>query len=189
MKEKNKLNTKKVINNAAIKLFSQKGFDGVGMREIAKKADIAVSVLYYYYANKETMYKEIVYDYFEEILTGSKEFLEKNSDKNFKKSIMELLKLFNNLSKRKKRILKIAIYEIQGFGKNNVLREKLRKLFKEHEFIFFHLFESRSNDKEKSFAASRVLFNYITSKISNIILKNSFQQDSISDDLDIIINY
>ena len=64
MKEKNNISTKKAINNAAIELFSQKGFDGVGMREIANKADIAVSVLYYYYANKETMYKEIVYDYF-----------------------------------------------------------------------------------------------------------------------------
>ncbi|TYB30784.1 MAG: TetR/AcrR family transcriptional regulator [Candidatus Mcinerneyibacterium aminivorans] len=189
MKENKKNSTKESINNAAIKLFSHKGYDGVGMREIAEKADIAVSVLYYYYDNKEIMYNEIVYDYFKEILNGSKEFIEKNQNKNFKKSLIELLKLFNNLSEREKRILKIAIYEIQGFGKKNLLRKKLRKLFKEHEFIFFHLFESQNKNKKKSFAASRVLFTYITSKISDIILKDSFQIDTIKDDLDIILSY
>lgn len=183
-----KKKTKNAIKNAAIKLFSKNGYDGVGMRAIAKKANIAVSVLYYYYKNKETMYKDIVLSFFKEIVNGSKEFIEKNRDKNLKIIVIQLLKLYNNLPKKEKNILKIAIYEIQGFGKKNILREKLHKIYKEHEFIFFHLFESRLNNKEKSFASSRVLFMYVSAKISEIILKNSFKLDSIKDDLDIIIN-
>jgi len=120
--DREKENTKQKIKDAAIELFSKKGYDGTGMRSIAKKAGIAVSVLYYYFPNKENMYDNIVINFFDEIITGTKSFIENNSNKNLKSLILKLLYLFNDLSDKKKNILKIAIYEIQGFGKKNILR-------------------------------------------------------------------
>jgi len=185
--DREKENTKQKIKDAAIELFSKKGYDGTGMRSIAKKAGIAVSVLYYYFPNKENMYDNIVINFFDEIITGTKSFIENNSNKNLKSLILKLLYLFNDLSDKKKNILKIAIYEIQGFGKKNILRDKLIQKFKENEFIFFHLLESRYNEKSESFAASRVLFIYLTSKINDIILKNKFEEDIIKSDLKFLI--
>src|SRR6056297_893600 len=105
--DREKENTKQKIKDAAIELFSKKGYDGTGMRSIAKKAGIAVSVLYYYFPNKEVMYKNIVINFFNEIIEGTKNFIENNHDKNLKSLIIKLLKLFYNLPDNKKNILKI----------------------------------------------------------------------------------
>jgi len=53
---KNK-NTKAKILNASIKLFAQYGYDGVGIRRIAKEAGVNSSMISYYFGNKENLYK------------------------------------------------------------------------------------------------------------------------------------
>lgn len=179
---------RKKIIEAATTLFSDKGYDGVGMREIAKGANIAVSVLYYYFPNKEVMYKEIFLPFFEEIITGIKQFIELNERLGLLNISLELLKLISEFPENDKKKLKVSISEILGFGKENILREKLTKLYKEHEFVFFYLFEKQFHDKKKSFAASRVLFTYLSAKISDIVLKNNFDLDATKDELEIILN-
>jgi len=53
--------TKELIYLAALKLFSEKGFEQTTMREIAKKADVAIGGAYYYFQSKE----EIVMHFYE----------------------------------------------------------------------------------------------------------------------------
>jgi len=55
---KNK-NTKAKILNASIKLFAQYGYDGVGIRRIAKEAGVNSSMISYYFGNKENLYKTV----------------------------------------------------------------------------------------------------------------------------------
>ncbi len=49
--------TQKQINilNAAEELIAKKGFDGVSVREIAKKAGVNVAMISYYFGSKEKM--------------------------------------------------------------------------------------------------------------------------------------
>ena len=48
------------ILQAALKLFSEKGFHNVSMNEIAQKAEFAVGTMYKFFENKEDLYKTLV---------------------------------------------------------------------------------------------------------------------------------
>jgi len=56
----NKDNIKQRILQNAVELFCAGGFNGTSIRDIAKAADCSLPMLYYYYANKQALYKEII---------------------------------------------------------------------------------------------------------------------------------
>ena len=60
----NKENKKDAILEAGIKLFSEKGFAAVGVRDIAKEADVNISMISYYYGGKSGLLKEILSAFF-----------------------------------------------------------------------------------------------------------------------------
>ena len=45
---------------AALDLFSEKGYHGVSMHEIAKKAEFAIGTVYRFFKNKEDLYKALM---------------------------------------------------------------------------------------------------------------------------------
>lgn len=54
--------TKKRILASATKLFAQKGFDGVGIREICKEANANICMISYFWGEKEGLYQGILDD-------------------------------------------------------------------------------------------------------------------------------
>ncbi|MEM8969415.1 MAG: TetR/AcrR family transcriptional regulator [Bacteroidota bacterium] len=52
--------TEEKILDAAKEIFSQKGFDGARMQEIADKADINKAMLHYYFRSKQQLFERIV---------------------------------------------------------------------------------------------------------------------------------
>lgn len=52
--------TKEVILNVALKLFSERGYDGVGVRDIAKEIGIRESALYKHYSGKQDIFDSIL---------------------------------------------------------------------------------------------------------------------------------
>lgn len=65
--------TKEVILTVALKLFSERGYDGVGIRDIAKEIGIRESALYKHYSGKKDIFDSILKDverrYQEEVST------------------------------------------------------------------------------------------------------------------------
>jgi len=59
--------TKTKIINAARKLFSEKGFDGVSMEDIAQASGVRKSLIYYYFPSKEVLFEEIWINVIDEI--------------------------------------------------------------------------------------------------------------------------
>lgn len=53
-------NTKELILDAALELFSQRGYDGVGLREIAARVGIRESALYKHFAGKQELFDALV---------------------------------------------------------------------------------------------------------------------------------
>lgn len=53
---------RQVIIQAALKLFSQAGFHGVSVEEIAKLADLSKTNLLYYFENKDELYVSVLQD-------------------------------------------------------------------------------------------------------------------------------
>lgn len=61
--------TKQKILDAALNLFSQKGFSAVSIRDICKVVDIKESSIYYHFQNKQAILEELL-QYFESIANG-----------------------------------------------------------------------------------------------------------------------
>ncbi len=54
------------ILDAALKLFSEKGYEGTSTREICERAGITKPTLYYFFESKEGVYRALVHTAFEE---------------------------------------------------------------------------------------------------------------------------
>ena len=67
--------TKLRIQEAAVRLFAAKGFEGTGIREIADQAGVQTSALYYYMSSKEDLLVDIMVSILEKLMTVAKEAL------------------------------------------------------------------------------------------------------------------
>lgn len=54
------MDKKQQIIEAAIELFSQKGFEGTSIRDLAAKADVNVAMVNYYFGSKEKLFEALV---------------------------------------------------------------------------------------------------------------------------------
>src|SRR5579864_1867585 len=59
--------TRRRIYEAALELFREQGFEQTTMRDIARKADVALGAAYYYFTSKEA----IVLDFYHEVQQGN----------------------------------------------------------------------------------------------------------------------
>lgn len=69
------MNTKEQIISSAIELFSQRGFDGVSIREIASLANVHFSSITQHFGDKENLYKICISKHGERRLESAKRFL------------------------------------------------------------------------------------------------------------------
>jgi AcrR family transcriptional regulator len=61
-REREKLMQRQEMLDAALELFSEKGYHNVPMHEIAQKAEFAVGTLYKFFKNKEDLYRALMLD-------------------------------------------------------------------------------------------------------------------------------
>ncbi|MEU6354116.1 TetR family transcriptional regulator [Streptomyces sp. NPDC047072] len=54
-RERKKAQTRKALADAALKLFTEHGFDNVGVRDVAEEADVAVTTLFKHFPSKEAL--------------------------------------------------------------------------------------------------------------------------------------
>ncbi len=66
--------SKQRILKSATKLFAQKGFDGVGIREICKDANVNICMISYFWGGKEGLYQGILDDLVEKQIEYAKTF-------------------------------------------------------------------------------------------------------------------
>ncbi len=65
MAENSPVEPKQRILKAAISLFAQKGFAAVGVREIAKEANVNIAMISYYFEGKAGILKAVLEEFFE----------------------------------------------------------------------------------------------------------------------------
>ena len=75
-RKKQEEKSKQRILEAATKLFAQKGFDGVGIREICKAADANICMISYFWGGKEGLYRGILDDLVQKQTEYVKTFLD-----------------------------------------------------------------------------------------------------------------
>ncbi len=75
-------NTKQKIKEAALALFSKKGYDAVSIRDICGKVGIRESTVYYYFKDKQSIFDELTADF--ETVTAQ---IQNNFDCQFSKTV------------------------------------------------------------------------------------------------------
>ncbi len=120
----NNTNSRDRILDAALKLFSEKGFNGTTVKEIAHDAEVSKALIYYNFESKEAILLEIL-DTFKEDFIKSFEKIYKKSDysqyygKWQSEEINDSLKFFNE----KRRLWIVLILESlkSTTGKGNLI--------------------------------------------------------------------
>ena len=80
-KQKRSIEKKQRIKDAAIKLMSEKGYHSTSSNEIAKEAGVSIGTFYSYYKDKKDLYKELVADIYNVVLTPMNMSTESESGK------------------------------------------------------------------------------------------------------------
>ncbi len=70
---KNKENTRFCLIQAASKLFSSLGYDKVSTRDLAQVAQVNISMISYHFGGKEGLYKQVLFDFAENIKNNVEE--------------------------------------------------------------------------------------------------------------------
>ncbi len=70
--------SKNRILYASIKLFSEKGFDGTRVNEIAEEAKVNKALIYYYFKSKEEILDYLVDSFFESVTSIAMDFVHEN---------------------------------------------------------------------------------------------------------------
>jgi AcrR family transcriptional regulator len=83
--------TKEKIFKAAAKLFSEKGYNGVSMREISEFTGLSKPAIYYYFGSKEGIYSELVNAGMKVGIKEYEEIFQKNIS--VKQKLTELMKV------------------------------------------------------------------------------------------------
>ena len=92
-KQDEKDKSKQRILESATKLFAQKGYDGVGIREICKDANANICMISYFWGGKEGLYQGIIENLVEKQTELAKQFIDFDVEPNTltKKEQIDLL--------------------------------------------------------------------------------------------------
>ncbi|RKW32357.1 MAG: TetR/AcrR family transcriptional regulator, partial [Lachnospiraceae bacterium] len=69
----NNTNNKEKILECALQLFSEKGYESVGIAELTERAGITKPTLYYFFQSKEGVFKAILEKYYKDFNERLKE--------------------------------------------------------------------------------------------------------------------
>ncbi len=106
------------ILDAAEKVFVEKGYDGSRVDEIATRAKINKSQLYYYFGSKENILKELMKRHIKEageIVQNTFDVTTISSQASFEEFVDSLLEFF----KQKENIIRIIMIEMFKYGSND----------------------------------------------------------------------
>lgn len=79
-REREKLRQRQDMLDAALNLFSAKGYHNVSMQEIAETAEFATGTLYKFFENKEDLYRALVWEQTDKFEKGLLKALEEPED-------------------------------------------------------------------------------------------------------------
>ena len=120
----------KIIIDAALKVFSTKGYASTRMADIAKEADMSYGLVYHYFENKEKLFDAIVEDWWNSFYDELE--LLKRSDISTEEKLVEIIRYILKVYESKPNQLSIFITEVsRGFvyHANSKGKDKFRKLF------------------------------------------------------------
>ena len=123
---KNNIDPKKRILDAAAELFAKKGFAAVGVRELAAKADVNISMISYYYGGKVGVLKAIINWYFDcmKVIISEAD----NQTQDFEERTYFLISKVVNLIRENTNLCMVAFNETLYYDMPEVTEYKMKLL-------------------------------------------------------------
>ena len=187
--DKDDHNSKARILQSAIKLFAQKGYDGVGIREICKDANANISLISYYWGGKQELYQGIIDDLIEKQITYAKSFL----NLELKPSELKLEERIDLLFEFSSQIVDYLYSHISDDLITLLLKEQQNISFKPNSPIINYLIEliksifTKLSHKEVIYIFISIIAQINSPKILKAFsLGNLNQNDFLEEDLKII---
>jgi len=130
MTEKIKEEPRKRILETAAELFAQKGYYGVGVREIAQRSEVNVSMISYYFKGKSGILKEIIEIFHQQYYETIEETLKKGNNQkekveNFVKELIRIVRENTNITLAVFNTLPLDIPEIE-----EIKIQKIKKIIR-----------------------------------------------------------
>lgn len=173
-------NREQEILDAAIRIFSEKGYNATTTSEISREAGIAEGTLFRYFKNKKALLSKIV-------MLSSKiigrnlitkrlgKLIEENKDKDFKEILKLVILDRIDLLEKNKELYKIVFTEIQ-------YQEDLKKAFKENiiltakDMLIDYVDKNNLKDKFKDVDLMATARNLVSMVVGYIVQSSVFPE-------------
>jgi AcrR family transcriptional regulator len=182
-----KPNIKDTIKVKAAEIFSDKGFHGASIREIAKAAECSLPMLYYYYNSKNALFEEVAYHEFIQLterLNASVALGGSLSDIYFR-----AMKQRKDLNPSDKRVYKLSMKVWLGFDGSKEVREKLMEWENGRQERTRKILSKACSDPEKLPIFSNIMVRIIeniTEKI--VLLDEDISDEEIRKEIDFMMD-
>jgi AcrR family transcriptional regulator len=123
-------NTQEVLLQAAVELFSRKGYSDTSIREVGAKAGVSNSLLYHYFKDKEEILFQIISATSQDLLAGLKEVDERVSDPllRLREKLVQHMIIYGMRRRRESKIVVEENYWLSGRRKETI-REYQREIY------------------------------------------------------------
>lgn len=183
-----KMEVKERIEKSALKLFSEKGYRGTSMREIAKMAGVTKPTIYYYFKDKEDLFETILKDELSELLRSVEEKI--SVGKSVEEKILGFAQGYLGYFKSRQEIVSVILAELLGFveGKKVIARDYLRSIIEKAKNIFAETKGSLSEVEAENLALSWV--GYLNMVILNsLMLKKDWSVEEVTGTLKTVLHF
>ena len=167
--KENKKKVKDNIKNATVELLAEKGYASISTRDIAKRADVALGQITYYYKTKDTLILEVINEIVEKFIIEIEKIA--NTSKNKRE---DLKKYLDEIINKEYKTTRIIIDIISQSLYNNILSIKANEMLSEIFNIFINVIvEENGEEIEEAKAKAKIYINYF---LGEMIRKNIEQK-------------
>lgn len=191
-KKKQNLSRKKIINSAII-LFANKGFDSTSTREICKHAGVNLSLIPYYFGNKDGLYTNII----ESIINYGLAFMQDDLDKTQSINSMnidEKIELYRSILEKYTEflysenvpssfvVLMVKEQTVSHSKFSEIYSQKINILYSALRKILASILNKKEKDKAITFEVSSIIGQILGYKLMDRATLDSLEQDFYTKD-------
>jgi len=129
-KEREREQHRNAILEAALMLFSEKGYESVSVSEIAEKAEFATGTLYNFFESKEGLFREIVLRYLGAVQNRLNEVLD--SDKDELSKLRSFIRVKGELVHENMEFIHLYMHDLRSRGFTSVQKDIMHAIGEIH---------------------------------------------------------
>lgn len=146
--------TEKLIIEAALKLFSEKGYVATSIRDISNAANITSATLYYYVNNKKDLLNQIMKNYLNQLIEDAEKAILSVNQNGPKEKLAKLIQI--HVESHGKEQLAALVVDTEYRSMEGEEKKVVQALRKKYESLWMEVLEEGIESKLFHFTDSKV---------------------------------